>query len=250
MSEFLDAVVLVTGAGRGIGRAIALAFARQGAILAVNDLTPVNLADTVAQIRSLDGRVKEYIFDIARQMPVEAMVAEILQDWGRIDILVNNAGVHPFTSLLDMDEWDLRRTLDVNLCGPFFLTQTAGRAMRAQGGGQIVNIAAAPVLSPASTDSAAFFASKLGLIGLTRAAAHELAQYNIRVNAVCPGWVETEAIAASPARIQAQTWLDQNPHSRLSQPDEVARLVLLLCSAAAGSLTGQALDLDCDPQNS
>jgi 3-oxoacyl-[acyl-carrier protein] reductase len=247
MSEFTDAVVLVTGAGRGIGRAITLAFARQGAILALNDLTPVNLGDTVAQIRSLGGRVKDYVFDIAKQMPVEALVAEVLQDWGRIDILVNNAGVHPFVPLLDMDEWDLRRTMDVNLCGPFFTTQCVGLAMRAQGGGQIVNIAATPDPNLGLIDSAAFLASKMGLIGLTRAAAHELAPYNICVNAICPAWVETEATAAGPARVQVEAWLEQNPSDCLGQPDEVASLVLFLCSTASGSLTGQAIDLDGAP---
>ncbi len=245
MSEFTDAVVLVTGAGRGIGRAIALAFARQGAILAVNDLTPINLTDTVAQIRSLGGQAKDYVFDIAKQMPVEGMVAEVLQDTGRIDILVNNAGVHPYVALLDMDEWDLRRTLDVNLCGPFFTTQCVGRAMRAQGGGQIINIAAA--IGYQVKDSAAFLASKMGLIGLTRAAAIELAPYNIRVNAICPGWIDTESLAAGPAQEQAQAWLEQNPLDCLGRPEQVANLVLSLCSPASGGVTGQAINLDGSP---
>jgi len=247
MIGFSGAVVVVTGAGRGIGRAIALAFAHQGAILAVNDLTPVNLNDTVAQIRSMGGQVKDYVFDVAKKMPVEAMVADILQDWGRIDILVNNAGVHPFAALLDMDEWDLRRTLDVNLCGPFFTVQCVGRAMRAQGGGRIVNIASVPSHAQMWQDSAGFLASKMGLIGLTCAAAEELAPYNINVNAVCPGWVETEATAVGPAQIQAQAWLDQNPLNRLERPEQVASLVLYLCSPDSGGLTGQALDLEGNP---
>lgn len=245
MDGFSNDVVLVTGAGRGIGRAVALAFARQGAILAVNDLTPVNLAETIAQIRAVDGQVKEYIFDIAKQMPVEAMIAEVLQDWGRIDILVNNAGVHPFGALLDMDEWDFRRVLDVNLCGPFFTLQCAGRAMRSQGGGQIVNIAAA--IDDTSQDSAAFVASKTGLIGLTRVAARELAPYNIRVNAVCPGWTATEATTVDPALAQAQAWLRENPLESLSQPEDVANLVLSICRPASAYLTGQVIRMDGSP---
>ena len=244
MSEFAEKVVLVTGAGRGIGRAIALAFAKRGAILAVNDLTPVNLDGTVAEISSCGGRVKEYIFDVAKKMPVQEMVDEILNDWGRIDILVNNAGVHPYVSLLDMDEWDLRRTLDVNLCGPFFTTQQVSRAMRTQGGGVIINIAAAFGRAQGLKDSAAFIASKMGLIGLTRQAALELAPYNIRVNAVCPGWIETEGIANGIARQIADGWTDHITLERHGLPDEVAETVVFLSSQSASYLTGQAINLD------
>lgn len=244
MSEFAEKVVLVTGAGRGIGRAIALAYAKRGAILAVNDLTPVNLDGTVAEISSCGGRVKEYIFDVAKKMPVQEMVDEVLNDWGRIDILVNNAGVHPYVSLLDMDEWDLRRTLDVNLCGPFFTTQQVSRAMRTQGGGVIINIAAAFGRAQGLKDSAAFIASKMGLIGLTRQAALELAPYNIRVNAVCPGWIETEGIANGIARQIADGWTDHIPLERRGLPDEVADTVVFLSSQSASYLTGQAINLD------
>jgi NAD(P)-dependent dehydrogenase (short-subunit alcohol dehydrogenase family) len=245
MSEFKDAVVLVTGAGRGIGRAIALAFARQGAILAVNDLTPVNLDETVAQVRSAGGQVKDYIFDIAKKMPVEEMVDETLHDWGQIDILINNAGVYPAVPLLDMDEWDFRRTVDVNLCGPFFATQLVGRAMRVQGGGVIVNIAAALGRAQDLIDSAAFIASKMGLIGLTQAAACELAPYHIRVNAVCPGWIETEGVLTSARVLSAmQESLSQVPQGRPGRPEEVADLALYLCSRSSSYMTGQAINLD------
>jgi NAD(P)-dependent dehydrogenase (short-subunit alcohol dehydrogenase family) len=245
MSEFTNAVVLVTGAGRGIGRAIALAFASQGAILAVNDLTPVNLDETAAQIRSVGAQVKDYIFDIAKKMPVEAMVDEVLQDWGRIEFLINNAGVHPTVPLLDMDEWDFRRTLDVNLCGPFFATQLVGRAMRSQGGGVIVNLATALGRAQDLKDSAAYFASKMGLIGLTQAAAHELAPFNIRVNAVCPGWIETEGIRTSGRLLSMmKESLSQIPQTRVGRPEEVANLVVSLCSRSASYLTGQAINLD------
>jgi NAD(P)-dependent dehydrogenase (short-subunit alcohol dehydrogenase family) len=245
MSEFSDAVVLVTGAGRGIGRAIALAFARQGAILAVNDLTPVNLDGTIVQIHAAGGQVKDYIFDIAKKMPVEEMVDEVLNDWGRIDILINNAGVYPTVALLDMDEWDFRRTLDVNLCGPFFATQLVGRAMRTQGGGVIVNLAAALGRAHGLKDSAAFIASKMGLIGLTRAAACELAPDNIRVNAVCPGWIETEGMRTSgQALSMMEKSLSQIPLAKAGRPEEVADLVIYLCSRSASYLTGQAINLD------
>jgi 3-oxoacyl-[acyl-carrier protein] reductase len=239
MAEFEGKVVLVTGAGRGIGRAIAQAFAARGAILALNDLTPVNLDETVDLIRLAGGQARDYVFDIAKKMPVEEMVAEVLEDNGRIDILINNAGVHPAMSLLDMDEWDLRRTLDVNLCGAFFTVQLVGRAMRSQGGGVILNIAAAPELP----GNAAFVASKMGLIGLTWAAARELAPDHIRVNALCPGWTDTEAARLS-LRGGAPQAASRNSVGPPGQPADVASMALYLCSLEAARLTGQAINLD------
>jgi NAD(P)-dependent dehydrogenase (short-subunit alcohol dehydrogenase family) len=220
MSEFSDKVVLVTGAGKSLGRAISAAFAAQGARLAVNDVTPVNLDETVRRIRADGGQVKDYVFDVAKKMPVQAMISQVLDDSGRIDVLVNNAGVQPHMPLLDMDEWDWQRTLDVNLSGPFFAIQTVGRVMRQQGGGVIVNIAAEADCARTLKYCSAYAASKAGLVGLTRAAALELAAYHIRLNAVCPQEAEAGAVA----------------------PDAV-RLVLFLCSAAASDLTGKVINV-------
>ncbi len=245
MSEFADKVVLVTGAGRGIGRAIAQAFAAQGAIVAANDLTPVNLDETIAEITASGGRAGEYLCDVTKRMPIQAMLQRVLDDWGRIDILVNNAGVEPHASILDMDEWDWQRTLDVNLSGPFFAMQQVGRAMRDQGGGAIVNIASIAGRAHGLKDRAAYVASKSGLVGLTREAAREFAAYNIRVNAVCPGVIET----GMTARLRQDDamlakWLEDIPQGRLGQPEDVAGVVLFLCSSAARYLTGQAINVD------
>jgi 3-oxoacyl-[acyl-carrier protein] reductase len=245
MTEFTDKVVLVTGAGRGIGRAIAEAFAAQGAIVAANDITPINLDVTVARIAEAGARVKGYIFDVAKKMPVQGMIDQVLSDWGRIDILVNNAGVEPHASILTMDEWDWQRTLDVNLSGPFYLIQSVSRMMREQGGGAIVNIASIAGRAHGLKDRAAYVASKTGLIGLTREAARELAAYGIRVNAVCPGVIETEMTAAlRQDETMMARWLADIPQGRLGRPEEVAGLVLYLCSDAAAYLTGQAINLD------
>jgi len=245
MDLFKDKVVMVTGAGRGIGRAIAEAFAAQGACVAANDITPLNLDETVRRITAAGGRCKGYVFDVALKMPVQAMIEQVRDDWGRIDILINNAGVEPHASILEMDEWDWRRTLDVNLSGPFFLIQSVGRVMREQGGGVMVNIASIAGRAHGLKDRAAYVASKMGLIGLTREAARELAAYNIRVNAVCPGVIETEMTAAlRQDEAMVRKWLEDIPQGRLGQAQDVAALVLFLCSDAAAYLTGQAINVD------
>jgi NAD(P)-dependent dehydrogenase (short-subunit alcohol dehydrogenase family) len=249
MSEFQDKVVLVTGAGRGIGRAIAESFAKRGAVVAANDLTPINLDETVARIRSAGNRAREYIFDVAKKMPVQTMIEQILDDWGRIDILVNNAAVAPRASLLEMDEWDWRRTIDVNLSGCFFTLQSVARVMREQGGGTVVNIASTSDRSAGFKDAPAYVASKAGLIGLTRAAARELAPHGIRVNAVCPGVILPLESRISAEGDLGQQSLPQNlladiPQQRAGRPEEVAQVVLFLSSSAAAYLTGQTINVD------
>ena len=124
--RFRDKVVLVTGAGRGIGRAIALAFAAEGACAAVNDLNPAGAEATVDLIRRSGGQARTWIADVANKLAIQTMAQEILEAWGRIDVLVNNAGVEPHQPILTMDEWEWDRTLDVNLKGPFLLTQYVG----------------------------------------------------------------------------------------------------------------------------
>ncbi|MFH1909261.1 MAG: SDR family NAD(P)-dependent oxidoreductase [Chloroflexota bacterium] len=190
MGDFTDKVVLVTGAGKGTGRAIAEAFAARGALVAANDVTPINLDETVAGITASGGRVRAYVEDVAKKMPVQTLVNAVQDEWGRIDILVNCAEVEPRASLLEMDDWDWQRTLDVNLTGTCLLLQTVGRVMRAQGGGVMVNLGArakAPDRVGAAQKRAAYLASKAGLVALTEQAAGELAADNIRVYLVAPG---------------------------------------------------------------
>lgn len=243
--NFKDQVVLITGAGRGIGREIAVSFGIQGARVAANDITPINLDQTLQQIKEAGGIAKDYVTDVSKKMPVQAMVTQILNEWQRIDILVNNAGVEPHAPLLELDAWDWQRTIDVNLSGPFYTTQAVGRIMREQEEGIIVNIASNAGSSHGLIERSAYVASKMGLIGFTRAAAQELAAYNIRVNAVCPGVIETEKTTELRENEAMQAnWLEDIPQSYPGHPRDVAALVLFLCSDAASYITGQSINVD------
>jgi NAD(P)-dependent dehydrogenase (short-subunit alcohol dehydrogenase family) len=183
MGNFEKKVILITGAGKGTGRGVAEAFAGQGAVVAANDISPVNLDETAAHISSAGGQVKAYVEDIAKKMPVQTLLNAVLDDFGRIDILVNCAEVEPQKSVLEMDDWDWQRTLDVNLTGAFLLTQSAGRIMKEKGGGVIVHVGERP---KGRERRAAYFTSKAGLAALSALAAYELSEAGIRVYHVQP----------------------------------------------------------------
>ena len=241
MSEFEGKIVLVTGAGRGLGREIARAFSAEGARVAANDLTPVNLDDTLAMITSDGGQANGFLADVSRKMEVQALVSQVLEVFGVIDVLVNNAGVAPRIDLLSMDEWDWDRTLAVNLKGPFLLTQAVGRLMAEARGGVIVNVASSQAIRGTLDRGGAYLASKAGLLALTRQAALELAPYGIRVNAVCP---------SLSSNLEAKTNSDKIHKSSLTQDEEdeiratIARVVLYLSSPRTTFITGEAIAVD------
>ena len=183
MPDLKDRIVLVTGAGKGTGRRIAEAFAARGAVVAANDVSPVNLDETVANILAAGGQVKAYVEDIAKKMPIQGLLNSVLDDFGRIDILVNCAEVEPQKTVLEMDDWDWQRTLDVNLTGAFLLTQSTGRIMREKGGGIIIHIGER---AKGQEKRSAYFASKAGLAALSALAAYELSEDNVRVHHVQP----------------------------------------------------------------
>ena len=183
MTDFNQKVVLITGAGKGAGRKLAEAFAQHGAIVAANDISPINVEEVVGKIIAQGGSARAYIDDVAKKVGAQALVKQVEEDFGRIDILVNHAAVEPLSPLVEMDEWDWHRTLDVNLTGAFLMTQSVGRVMRGQGGGVIINI-----ISEAGRDTsplrAAFLASMAGLEAFSQQAASELAPYGVRVHVV------------------------------------------------------------------
>ncbi len=176
--EFSGKVVLITGAGKGAGAALAEAFAARGAQVALNDISPINVDEVAARIVSSGGQARVYLHDVAKKVGVQALIKQVEEEWGRVDILIQHAAVQPRTPLLDLDEWDWHRTLDVNLTGAFLVLQSLGRVMRAQGSGIIVNLAAG---AESAGQAGAYVASMAGLRGLSLAAARELAPFGIKV---------------------------------------------------------------------
>jgi NAD(P)-dependent dehydrogenase (short-subunit alcohol dehydrogenase family) len=178
MNYFADKVVLITGAGKGAGRALALAFAERGAVVAANDISPVNVDQVVAEILACGGQAKAYVEDIAKKVGVQYLVNSVEEDFGGIDILVNHAAVEPHTPLLEMDEWDWHRTLDVNLTGAFLMIQSVGRVMRAKGQGAILTIVTE------SGQGAARAAYLSSMAALSHQANSELSLHGIRVHTI------------------------------------------------------------------
>jgi 3-oxoacyl-[acyl-carrier protein] reductase len=242
MDEFLGKVALITGAGRGLGREIALGFSSLGAEVAANDINPINLDETINQIMQAGGSAKAYVFDVAKRMPIEGMIVQVVEHFGHIDVLVNHAMVAPEANILDMDEWEYHRTMDVNLGGPFFCMQQVGRLMQEHGGGAMVNIVSPVGDEHAQKGHAAYFASQAGMLSLTRAAAHEFCANNIRVNAVITVLNDEYLFPSMGLNIATlQEWLEPYPDVKLGEHPDLVSLVLYLCSNAASSLTGQVM---------
>lgn len=202
-----------------------------------NDLNPDRAERTAQEIISAGGRGLGWQADVSNRFQVGSMIEALRDAFGRIDILVNAAGVFSPVPMPQLDEWDWRRIVDVNLTGAFFCCQLAGRVMADEGGGVIVNIASTAGYPLPLPSGVGYVATKAGLIGLTRQAAQELARAGVRVNAVCPGSVaESAEQAASPP--------PANALRRWGTPEEVADVVLFLCSDAARFVVGQAIHVD------
>ena len=181
MTKLKGKVVLITGSGKGRGKLLAQKLAERGAIIAANDISPINIEPVVQQINQQGGIAKAYIEDVAKKVGVQNLINQVEDDYGRIDILINHAAVQPRAAILEMDEWDWHRVLDVNLTGTFLMTQSAGRVMREAGGGVIINFVEANQEPGSAKREAAFLSSMEGLRSFTRQAAQELSSYHIQV---------------------------------------------------------------------
>jgi 3-oxoacyl-[acyl-carrier protein] reductase len=241
--RFENQVVVVTGAGRGIGHAIAVRLANEGARVACVSRTEANAKKTANEINSLrSDAAKYYSVDVADHAAVQKIGAQILQDFGKIDILVNNAGMtrDALAMRMSLEDWD--NVINTNLRGAFSFTQAVLRAMIKQRSGRIINISSVSGIM-GNAGQTNYAASKAGLIGFTKSLARELASRNITVNAVAPGFITTDMTAGLSDEVK-KTLHAKITLGRTGTPEDVASAVVFLASAEASYITGQTLCVD------
>lgn len=253
--ELQDMNAVVTGAGRGIGRAIALGLADAGARVAVADIDSEIADDTSAAIQEMDRESVSIRADVGSLAEIDRMIREARDAFGRIDVIVNNAGVTRFLDVMEVQEADWDRIHRVNAKGVFFCMQRAAREMIDQGGGgRIINIASIAGKGYAGTSNAAYAASKGAVISMTMIAAHQLGKHNINVNAICPGVTMTD-LSITNMRQRAESSglsiadLEQSrasriPIGRANDPEDIAEMARFLASPGARNITGQAFNVD------
>src|SRR5438309_8239392 len=236
-------VAIVTGAGQGIGKAIATRFADEGADIGIIDLNGEKAMATCKEIRRGGRRARPAVADVANFPAVEAAVGEIVGELGRLDILVNNAGIEKRAPFLEITPDDWRRQLDVNLSGTFYCSQAAAREMVKRRYGRIVNLSSvAGLIGP--IDLAAYGAAKAGIIGLTRAASLDLADHGITVNAIAPGPIETDLMLGVWTAEALRERPQHGAIARFGTADEIAHTALFLASPESGFITGVTVAVD------
>jgi 3-oxoacyl-[acyl-carrier protein] reductase len=237
-----DKVALITGAGQGIGRATALTFAREGAIVAVADINMTAATAVADEITRADGRAKPLFLDVARAESVEAAVRTLQESFGRVDVLVNNAGIVRDARMQKMSEEQFDAVIAVNLKGVWLCARAVAPLMSANGGGSIIN-AASVVGLYGNFGQTNYVAAKSGVIGMTKTWARELGPSGVRVNAIAPGFVATEMISSVPEKV-LDSVQDKTPLRRLGRPEDIANAYLFLASDESSFITGHVLSVD------
>jgi NAD(P)-dependent dehydrogenase (short-subunit alcohol dehydrogenase family) len=241
-------IALVTGAGSGIGQAIALLFAAEGAHVGVADFSATGGNATVEQIRAGGGEAEFFPVDVSRSAEVKRTVDGVLQRWGKLDVLCNNAGIGVAATVVDTAEEDWDRTLAVDLKGVFLGCKYAIPPMIAHGGGVIVNTASVAG-QVGVLNRAAYCAAKAGVVGLTKSVAVDFVGQNIRINAICPGTVDSpwiqKILSAQPDPVaERQRMVERQPMGRMGEPAEIAKAALYLACDDSAFVTGTALVID------
>lgn len=240
---FEGKVALVTGAGKGIGKEIALELARGGAKCVINYASSATGAESVAEeIRAMGSEAMTYKCDVSDADAVQKMITDVMEQYGRIDILVNNAGITKDGLMLKMTEADFMAVLDINLKGAFNCMKAVTKPMMKQRYGRIINITSIVGII-GNAGQVNYAASKSGLIGMTKSAARELASRNITVNAVAPGFIETDMTDVLPDSVKEQL-LAQIPMKKLGQTGDIANAVCFLADEKASYITGQVLQVN------
>lgn len=241
MKALQDQVAVVTGASRGIGRAVALALAAEGAKVVVNYASSSGAADAVvAEVAAAGGEALALQADVAQAEQVETLFKTVLDQWGRVDVLVNNAGITRDTLLMRMKNEEWQAVIDLNLTGVFFCTRAVSKTMLKQRSGRIINITSVAG-QMGNAGQANYSAAKAGVIGLTKTVARELASRGVTVNAVAPGFIETDMTSG----LAAEPILKMIPLGRYGKPEEIAGMVRFLAAdPAATYITGQVFNVD------
>ena len=246
MLDFNGQVVIVTGAGspKGIGRTIAQTFARQGATVVLTDINQEGVAANAKEIEALGGKAYGVAGNICDKASVDALIADVMEKFGRIDVLVNNAGISQKVTVADMTMADIQRIFNVNMFGLFQITQAVCEVMKKQRYGRIVHLSSVSGKRGGGVFGGAHYsASKAAVLGFSKNLAREVSQYGITTNCVCPGLINTEIWKSMPAE-QAKAVIDSIPMGRPGETQEVADTIVFLASREASYITGEEIDIN------